>query len=480
MVRVLISSSFFLMAIPPAFSQGRGGSNWSTTGNDAQRSSWVRTDPKISAASMQKPGFQFMWKLKLGPHPLTQPVLMDRYIGYRGFRSYAFIADSANNTFTMDSDLSRVEWKKTIPTPPANSSTGCPGGMTASVTERLSSAFPSTNMGQGGFGRRGGPAKSAVGLPGEGAITIPAVAPTPAPARGPAPAAGGPPNRGRMPSYLTALSSDGALHNMYVSNGEEPGAGLSFLPANANATGFIVVDDVAYAVTSGGCGGAPDGVWALDLESKDVANWKGKAVATAFGPDGFVYVTTVAGDLVALESKTLVKKNSYSAGQRLASTPLVFEQNGKAMVAAAAADGSIHVVDGKTLSKVALSAPAESRGSAFASWQDAAGTRWILNGNTAWKMGDGGLQKGWSAADVKSTVSVAVVNGVVFLASSGNSSAHAMLYALDAATGRERWNSGNTINSFIASGGGLAAGGSAIYIGTDDGTLWAFGYPIEH
>jgi hypothetical protein len=48
---------------------GRGDGGWSTVGGDAQRSSWVRTDAKISKDSMQKPGFQLVWKLKLNNDP---------------------------------------------------------------------------------------------------------------------------------------------------------------------------------------------------------------------------------------------------------------------------------------------------------------------------------------------------------------------------------------------------------------------------
>ena len=48
----------------------RGGADWMTSNGDAQRSSWIRGDAKISKESMrqkpgQKPGFQFLWKLKL-------------------------------------------------------------------------------------------------------------------------------------------------------------------------------------------------------------------------------------------------------------------------------------------------------------------------------------------------------------------------------------------------------------------------------
>ena len=58
-------------------------------------------------------------------------------------------------------------------------------------------------------------------------------------------------------------------------------------------------------------------------------------------------------------------------------------------------------------------------------------------------------------------------------------SSPAVLYALDAATGKELWNSGKTIASFVH-GGVLSGGGSQVYLGTYDGTLHAFGFPIEH
>src|SRR5579872_615965 len=63
----------------------RGGAEWTTTGGDAQRSSWLRTDPKISRETMQKPGFQFLWKIKFNNDPkqlnsLTPASLLGSYI----------------------------------------------------------------------------------------------------------------------------------------------------------------------------------------------------------------------------------------------------------------------------------------------------------------------------------------------------------------------------------------------------------------
>src|SRR5881392_1199015 len=103
-MRKIISAIFLLacsfISIDVALAQ-RGGQEWLTSGADAQRSSWIRTDPKISTASIQqeKPGFKFLWKLKLDNeakqlNALTQPVLLDRLIGYRGFESLAFVGGS--------------------------------------------------------------------------------------------------------------------------------------------------------------------------------------------------------------------------------------------------------------------------------------------------------------------------------------------------------------------------------------------------
>ena len=44
---------------------GRGDSSWATTGADAQRSSWVRTDSNILRKAL-KPDFRSLWKVKLG------------------------------------------------------------------------------------------------------------------------------------------------------------------------------------------------------------------------------------------------------------------------------------------------------------------------------------------------------------------------------------------------------------------------------
>jgi outer membrane protein assembly factor BamB len=170
------------------------------------------------------------------------------------------------------------------------------------------------------------------------------------------------------------------------------------------------------------------------------------------------------------------------------------------MVAIASKDGRVLLLP-STLGTAAFKTPAaasEIVSSGLATWQDSDGTRWLLSpaasSVVAWKVVDKGgapsMEQGWSSRDLVSPLPPMVINGVVFAVSSGefrskdakttvSKSSHAVLYALDARTGKELWSSGNTITSFIHSGG-LSGGASQLYLQTHDGTLYAFGFPIEH
>jgi hypothetical protein len=102
------------------FAQGRGGVEWTTSGYDAQRTASIRNDPRLSVQSLQKPGefgpFKFLWKLKLeydpkAPTALTQPILLDRIIGFRGFKSIAFVGTQSETVHAIDIDLGVPLWK---------------------------------------------------------------------------------------------------------------------------------------------------------------------------------------------------------------------------------------------------------------------------------------------------------------------------------------------------------------------------------
>jgi outer membrane protein assembly factor BamB len=530
------------------------GVDWMTSNGDAQRSAWVRADEKISKESLQdpkgKPGFQFLWKLKLDNNPrrsnaLMPPATLERLIGYRGFRMLGFVGSGSNTVFTIDIDLGRMEWeKKLVSAAPSQVGTrACPGGMTNGVTRPTLATLPPSSS--GGGGGRSAPARSAVGEPDQGAVTLALVRPNPT---GPPPSStpprpvrtnpANPPGGqfGAGPFLVYALSSDGMFHSMHLSNGADYEPPVKFLPPNANANGLIVIDNVAYVVTEGECGGVANGVWALDLLSKQVTTWKANVsgiVGPAFGGDGTLYVATGSGgdspnSLVALDPKTLSVKGWYSAGgYEFSSSPVIFEYKGKILIAAGAKDGRVHLLDSANLGgadhKTALyTTPAPSKTADFApgalaSWQDRSGARWILaptagsqaadlgfkgagvNGAVvAWKLveQDGALtlQPAWASRDLTSPLPPTIINGVVFATSSGEfrsadakgaaaqrsqRSSRAVLYALDGETGKELWNSGTTIASFT-SGAALSGGVGQIYLTTRDGVIYAFGFPMEH
>lgn len=478
-----------LLGAGAAHAQFGRGADWMTTGSDAQRSGWVRTDPKISVQALEKPGFAVTWKIKLNGEP-SMAATLDRYIGYRGFRSFAFMGSPSGEITTIDTDLGRVEWRKKLEGGSGRAAGACSGGMTANVARQTGVAFPGAPVGRGGGGGRGGPAKSDVGQPNAGAVTIAAALANEnaAAARG---RAGVPGGRGaargpmqRMPDLLSAISSDGMYHAMYVSNGEEPNPPVAFLPPNVNARDLAIVENVAYAATSQGCGGAPNGIWALDIPTKEVVHWAANGDVAgggfAFGPDAKIYAATTKGDLVALDPKKLEPQGVYRASNAVFTTsPVVFEYKTKAMVAAATQDGHVHIVDGAAMTGSAY--PAMVSG-AMASWQDPSGTRWIVapskNSIAAWKVeGDSpALETGWTSAQMPSPIAPIVVNGVVFTVSN---SPNAVLHALDGATGKELWNSGKTMAGAVKIGS-LSAIGSQVYLGAGDGMIYAFGFPIEH
>ena len=117
------------------------------------------------------------------------------------------------------------------------------------------------------------------------------------------------------------------------------------------------------------------------------------------------------------------------------------------------------------------------------------------NSVVAWKIveqnGALSLQAGWTSRELVSPLPPTIINGVAFVVSSGEfragttaaqrtaRSVPAVVYALDAMSGKELWNSGTTITSFTH-GNAISGGMGQIYLTTHDGTIYAFGFPMEH
>ena len=556
---------------------GRGGSQWPTALADAQRTSWIRSDDKISVAALSKPGFGLQWKVKLdnqarGVHGLTQGVTA---AGVTLFVPMSIVAGSSNNVYGIDNDLGYVVWQRHFDAPLPAATAACAGGLTSAATRIVTLDAPAAGGARGfGAGNRGAVGYRTLlgepgqGVPAEGRAAGPGRAASPAPAargtapgveqgaaRGatpapPAPAARagqageripGAPRREEdpnpwgflfRPSGVTYMvSSDGMLRVLGLASGKDLQRPAPFLPSNSKWSSPVAVDTTLYAATSGKCGGAPDGVWAVDLDSdaKPVVSWKtnggGVVGAVAFTPDGTLIAAIGPGQtdgdgkanaIVALDPKTLQLKDWFSQpAAEFVTGPTILRHNNKSIVAAATKDGRVLLLDAASLggpahatpllaSKPFLAAGASVSGDALATWQQsAAGPSWILlpargsvsagsaaaNGPVsagavvALKLMDAGgllsLEPGWVSHDLSSPATPMIVNGVVFTLASGTGpGTPAVLHAYDGATGKRLWDSGKAMTT-SASPGSMWSGLGQIYIGMSDGTLHAFGFNDE-
>lgn len=500
--------------------QGQGfGGSWSTVGRDAQRTSWVQSDPRISTTTVHGAHFGLLWKMKLDNQArqlsaLTQPLLLTNLISYKGFKALAFVGGSSDNVYAIDYDLGKMFWtthlNEAATKPLPAESLDCPNALMAVM--RATDA-PQT------------PSQAAAGPRGRGGTG----------ARGPN-------------TNIYAISSRGMVHTLNPQTGEDLSPPLALVPPGANIVGSILVGTVLYAATANNCGGAPHGVWAVDLSGdvNEVAKWQtgGASVvgpaAPTVGSDGTIYIATGDGKtpssdsdaVVALEPKTLERKDWFVQGATpFGTTPVAFQYKDRQLLVAANQDGRLYLMDGASLggpdhrTPLYRTAPYVMEQSSFvpgalASWEESGGTRWVLapsggpvHADTKFPISNGPvtngaivaftlvdhdgtlvLQPAWISRDMMSPVPPLVLNGVVFAISGGEyrtnnlqmtarqraeRSKPAILYALDAATGKVLWTSGGAITSFVH-GVGPSGGDGQVYVVTHDSTIYAFGIPMEH
>ena len=499
--------------------------DWPSYGGDAQRTGWEKSDTRITKENVKE--FQLVLKRKLenaqdGPHSLMAPVIVGRLISYRGFKELAFVAGSSNTIWSIDADIDRLFWQKqfdSASTQQNAANASCSGGLTA-----IPALTPPLNFAAGRAPR--GAAARGAGAP---------AAPPATPAR--------PPGRINSSGFgasrpVFVLAGDGKLHQLNSADGSDQFPPLTFLPPNANASSLILQDGVLYTTSSSGCG-APDGVWAINLnddEPKPVSFLSnggkiGGMGGFALGADGTVYVQTGAGPsnpaankwsetLLALSPKDLKLKQYLTAPGSGSVTPVVFAWKGKEMVVSAGKNGSLYLLDAQSLGgddhKTPLyeTAPLSSAGvwGGLSSWQDSDGTRWVLapvwgplNSNLKSLLTGGDAPNGsivafkleerqgkpvltpvWASRDMSSPEPPVITSGVVFALSAGSYSAderpmgsgHATLYALDGTTGKEIYSTGSQVSA-PANLTGLAVANGRVYFTTSDNTLFAFGIFLE-
>ncbi len=536
-MRIVLCALLAAVLWEPARAQQRL-ADWPTHSGNPQRNGWQRAESTITPESVRN--FKLLWSIKLenqqkGLYSLLEPLIAGRVITNRGFKEMAIVAGSDDNIFAVDADLGRLLWQKhftySSAAPKTTISTWlCPGGLTATPVIRPTPTFAARPAGSGPA-----PARSA-----------------PFPVRG-----------------VFAISSDGSLHELNLANGEDVSPPAKFEPPNGKTYSLSMIDDAIYATTAQHCGGNPNAVYAIDLDSpeKKVASFQtnGGGIWGLGGPsvgtDGTIYAE--AGDgpwdpakgqysdtVLALSPKDLQLKDWYTPTNRewitkrdldMNTTPVVFPYKGRDLLVGSGKEGRLFLLDSKSLGGADHRTPlfrseiisnwdnidfaGEGIWGGLASWEDGGGTRWVLapvwgevnpavkfaavNGDAphgsiaAFKVEERGgktvLTPAWVSRDMINPAPPVVAGGVVFAISSGeyvrqadenhgglfsvqqraDRSGRAVLYALDAQSGKELWSSGDAVGSFTHFAG-LAAANGRVYFATFDNTLYCFGLPMEH
>jgi outer membrane protein assembly factor BamB len=500
-----------------AHAQGAPRGFWPVADGDAAHNRWQRAETQITTETVAK-DFKFLWKLKLGNSESTsfsEPLLYPGMITGRGFKDFAFLGD-ANTLYAVDSELGTLVWQKDFPSSGAHNTCG----NIQVLTEPPQIIH---------FGAH------------KPAAPRPAVPPpppsdeplTPAARRLGAAAGGG--YFGLKGVYV--LTSDGYLHEQIMPSGLDYAPPVKLFPAPSGSSFALNVNDkVVYTAAGSGCKNVADAIWSIDLKTPDytVSSYKADKISVAgvtgpaIGADGRAFVVTGSGpdnpaagvhanSVVALNAKDLKVKDWYTpsaGGKALNAGPVVFTYKDKELIAAPGKDGSIVLLDSQSLGGPDHHTPlaqtpafikdAKRGWDSLTSWNDKTGV-WVLasisgpvnsevkfantNGSAphgsvvAFKVeeqdGHTVLTPSWISRDLKNPAPPAIANGVIFALDGGSASAHATLYALDAATGKELYSSGDAIGSYTRLAG-ISVGDGHVFFTTHDNTLYSFGIPLEH
>ncbi len=489
--------------------------DWLTDGGNPQRTAWQKDESILSTSTVK--GMKLLWKVKLNNEPRQMHALLPSLIVGRvetpsGPTEMVIETGVSDNLFAIDASNGKVLWSKHFDSPPMAGGRGggilCPGGITATPTIVPAGAGKYTIYAVSWNGDLH-TINAADGL--ESAPPAKFMPPNGKPyalnywnnviythtAQG----CGGNPNM--------AYAYDLATHKVGAWGAAGGGMWGRTGPAiSANGTMYTGTGDGRWDPESGIYGNGIIGVQ-QDKETKAMK------LVDYYGPSN---------------AEWLVKRDLD-----MQVTPAIFNFKGKELMVDAGKECRVYLMDTESIggddhrtplyrspllcNEEVNFASAGIWGS-MASWEDASGTRWVLtpfwgpkhsqfsapieNGKVkdgaiaAFKVEPKGqsfwLQPAWISRDMNRAEPPVIANGVVYAYGSGEDthqampgpgltntaqeripgSTRAVLYALDAQTGKELWSSGDQITSWNH-WSGLSIANGHVYINTFDNTLYCFG-----
>ncbi len=493
--------------------------DWLTDGGNSKRTAWQQDEKIFSVSSVKDT--KLLWKIHLDNevrqmHALFPPLLIEKVNTAAGVKQLAIVAGVSDNIFAIDVDKGELLWKKHFTstwTPPASGGRGggilCPGGITATPVVGPASTPGKYTIYAASWDGRLHQLNAA-----DGEDVVP-------------PQKWMPPNGKPYGLNLynnviythTAQGCGGNPNVVYAFDLATNKAG-SWGPSGGGMWGrtgpAISSDGVMYTGTGDGRWAPEDGIFGNGIIGvKQNPQTKSLDLVDYYGPTNAEWLWKRDLDMQV--------------------TPAIFPYKGKELMVSASKECRIYLMDTESIGGDDHRTPLyrsplicnedvnfASAGiwGSMASWVDAKGTRWVLTpiwgpkhskfsapvehgpvkygAIVAFKVEDRNgrtvLTPAWISRDMNRAEPPVIANGVIFAYGNGEDtdqaypdvglddvasrripgSTHAVLYALDAETGRELWNSGDQIQKWNH-WSGLSLANGRVYIGTFDNELYCFG-----
>lgn len=489
--------------------------DWPTFGADPQRTGWAANEKLLNKGNIGT--LELKWKIRLENTPkeltsLTAPIVTDQIKTAHGIREFVIVGGSSDNLSAIDADSGKLVWRRTFKI------SGTPGRKPDTLCPYALNATPVVQNGR---------PKVVYAISSDGSLH--ALNVVDGEDRFP-PKPFVPPfsknwSLNLIDGVLYSANSqrcNATLSGVYSVDLNVPDQPIRFFQAGrpgiwGRAGVAVSPSGSVFAVTGDGPFEPENGQYGdtfLALTSKELK------LADYYTPANREWLTRKDLDMGNM-------------------SPVVFTIGGKEIFAGAGKEGRIFLLDTKSPGGEAHRQPlyrsplwlneeenhaAHGFWGSFATWEDRTKTRWlyapawgpphpdapafpITNGETSHgsimafrvEMKDGApaLVPAWISRDLNVPEPPVIANGIVLALSShedvrqvdsvGNSlgtkerlqgSGKAVLYAFDAETGKELFNSGDALSSFTHFGG-IAVSNGRVFVTTWDGYVYAFGLKNE-
>ncbi len=491
--------------------------DWPTDGYNSKRDGWQRDEHILSKTNVGK--MKILWQTKLDNaanemHSLFPTLIAGKVKTADGEKEIGITAGISDNVYAIDVSNGKVLWKKHFDYPPParrgrEGDPLCPPGQTATPV-----LGPANADGTRLVYALAGDGKVHTLNIANGEDTVP-------------PYQFGYPNGKSYAlnywnGYLFTTTSQGCAGNpnqIWAVNTNDPEKKV--MVANPKSGGLW--GRQGAAIDSSGTAWAPTGDGRYDPANMVLGN--GLIGAKVDGSELKIRDWFEPSNWIWLQKRDL----------DMQVTPAIFEYKGRELMVTGSKECRMYLLDVKQagganhqtpLDRTPLMCNEETDFQSagiwgnMATWEDAKGTRWVLTPfwgpvhpnfkvpithgpvthgavvalKVVEKNGKLSLEPGWISRDMDQAEPPIIANGVVYAYGNGENtrqayadrgladfsplrikaSTHAVLYALDGETGKELYNSGDQIKSFVHFGE-LSLANGKLYLGSFDSILYCFG-----